>query len=82
METAAQPRPRTPVYATLTQRFAAALRDISRGADVAVRLKKAEDEVERVIERKKRRRGEEGPSTKGQVTRKVSGAQRSDEEVR
>jgi len=48
----ARPRPRTAFYATLTRSFAAALRDISRGADVAARLKKAEEEVQRVIERK------------------------------
>jgi multiple sugar transport system substrate-binding protein len=55
LETFARPRPRTPVYATLTQRFAAALRDISRGADVAARLKKAEDDVQRVIDRRRPR---------------------------
>jgi ABC-type glycerol-3-phosphate transport system substrate-binding protein len=52
LETSARARPRTPFYATLTQRFAAALRDISRGADVEARLRKAEDEVQRVIDRK------------------------------
>jgi ABC-type glycerol-3-phosphate transport system substrate-binding protein len=59
LETAAQPRPRTPFYATLTQRFAAALRDISRGADVAGRLRTAENEVQRVIERKRPRAAQE-----------------------
>ena len=53
LETAARPRPRTEFYATLTRSFAAALRDISRGADVESRLKKAEDEMQRVIERKR-----------------------------
>ncbi len=53
LETAARPRPRTEFYATLTRNFAAALRDISRGADVESRLKKAEDEMQRVIERKR-----------------------------
>lgn len=52
LEHFARPRPRTPFYATLTQRFAAALRDIARGADVAARLRVAEDEIESVIERR------------------------------
>ncbi|AHF90908.1 ABC transporter substrate-binding protein [Opitutaceae bacterium TAV5] len=52
LETTARARPRTPFYATLTQRFAAALRDISRGADVAARLRQAEDEIQRVIDRR------------------------------
>jgi ABC-type glycerol-3-phosphate transport system substrate-binding protein len=64
LETAARPRPRTAFYATLTRSFAAALRDISRGAEVASRLKKAEDEVQRVIDRK---RGERRKA-KGEVT--------------
>ncbi len=53
LETSARPRPRTPFYATLTQQFAAALRDISRGADVESRLRKAEEAVQRVIDRKR-----------------------------
>ncbi len=52
LETTARPRPRTPFYATLTGRFAAALRDIARGADVEARLKQAEDEVQSVIDRR------------------------------
>ena len=52
LETTARARPRTPYYATLTSRFAAALRDIARGADVGARLKQAEDEVGAVIERR------------------------------
>jgi ABC-type glycerol-3-phosphate transport system substrate-binding protein len=52
LESNARPRPRTPYYATLTQRFAAALRDIARGADVDARLQQAEDEVQGVIDRK------------------------------
>jgi ABC-type glycerol-3-phosphate transport system substrate-binding protein len=52
LEERARPRPRTPFYATLTQRFAAALRDIARGSDVAQRLARAEDEVQRVIDRR------------------------------
>lgn len=59
LETSARPRPRTPHYATLTREFAAALRDIARGADVARRLRQAEDEVQRVIDRRARR-GKEG----------------------
>lgn len=53
LETSARPRPRTPFYATLTHQFAAALRDISRGADVESRLRKAEEAVQRVIDRKR-----------------------------
>jgi multiple sugar transport system substrate-binding protein len=52
LDTIAQPRPRTPYYATLTQHFAAALRDISRGADVATRLKSAENAIQKVIDRR------------------------------
>jgi ABC-type glycerol-3-phosphate transport system substrate-binding protein len=52
LERAAHPRPRTPFYATLTQHFAGALRDIARGADVAERLGLAEQQVARVIERR------------------------------
>lgn len=52
LERSARPRPRTPFYATLTQHFAGALRDIARGADVARRLQQAEHEVARVIERR------------------------------
>lgn len=52
LENFARPRPRTPYYATLTQRFAAALRDLSHGADVATRLRTAETEIQRVIDRR------------------------------
>ena len=52
LEAGARARPRTPFYATLTGRFAAALRDIARGADVAARLRQAEEEVQAVIERR------------------------------
>lgn len=52
LEKFARPRPRTPHYATLTQRFAAALRDISHGADVTTRLRTAETEIQRVIDRR------------------------------
>jgi multiple sugar transport system substrate-binding protein len=52
LEVAARPRPRTPFYATLTQHFAGALRDIARGADVASRLRSAEHQIARVIERR------------------------------
>lgn len=74
LETSARPRPRTPFYATLTRNFAAGLRDISRGADVKARLKKSEDEVQRVIERKKGGQGREVPSNTGQVSRDSSAA--------
>lgn len=50
-----RPRPRTPHYATLTQRFAGALRDIARGASVDARLRAAEAEIQRVIDRRDRR---------------------------
>jgi multiple sugar transport system substrate-binding protein len=52
LETAARARPRTPYYATLTGRFAAALRDIARGAEVEARLRQAEAEVQAVVERR------------------------------
>ncbi len=52
LETQARARPRTAVYATLTQRFAGALRDIARGADVRTRLQQAQDEVQAVIDRR------------------------------
>jgi hypothetical protein len=54
LETVARARPRTPFYATLTRQFAAALREISRGADVAERLQAAETEVQAVIDRRQR----------------------------
>ncbi|HEX2100016.1 MAG TPA: sugar ABC transporter substrate-binding protein, partial [Candidatus Synoicihabitans sp.] len=54
LEGLARARPRTPHYATLTQRFASALREIARGADVAARLQQAEDEVQAVIDRRSR----------------------------
>jgi ABC-type glycerol-3-phosphate transport system substrate-binding protein len=52
LEQHAHPRPHTPFYATLTQRFAAALKDIARGSDVTERLARAEAEVQRVIDRR------------------------------
>jgi ABC-type glycerol-3-phosphate transport system substrate-binding protein len=52
LEQHARPRPHTPYYATLTQRFAAALKDIAHGSDVAERLARAEAEVQRVIDRR------------------------------
>lgn len=55
LEGSARPRPRTPHYATLTQQFAAALRDIARGADVRARLESAELQIQRVIDRRRRR---------------------------
>lgn len=51
LETFARPRPHTPFYATLTQKLAAAMRDIAHGADVAARLQRAEDEVQGFIDR-------------------------------
>lgn len=55
LERTARPRPRTPYYATLTQHFAGALRDIARGADVGARLLFAENEIERVLARRRAR---------------------------
>lgn len=52
LENFARSRPRTPFYAVLTQRFASALRDIARGADVADRLAAAERGVQEVIDRR------------------------------
>ena len=52
LEHFARARPRTPYYATLTQRFAAALRDIARGAPVESRLHQAEQEIQSVIDRR------------------------------
>jgi hypothetical protein len=52
LEHYARPRPRTPHYAVITQRFAAALRDIARGADVPARLAAAAAGVQRVIDRR------------------------------
>jgi multiple sugar transport system substrate-binding protein len=52
LELYAQPRPRTPYYAILTQRFAAAVRDSAQGAEVGARLRTAENEVQAVIDRK------------------------------
>jgi ABC-type glycerol-3-phosphate transport system substrate-binding protein len=52
LERSARPRPRTPFYATLTREFAAALRDIARGARPEPRLRRAEDAVQAVIDRR------------------------------
>lgn len=52
LERFARPRPRTPFYATVTQQFAAALRDIAHGAAVAPRLHVAAAEIQAVIDRR------------------------------
>jgi ABC-type glycerol-3-phosphate transport system substrate-binding protein len=52
LEQHGHPRPLTPFYATLTRHFAAALRDIARGADVEPRLRQAENEIQKVIDRR------------------------------
>ncbi|MEY4544063.1 MAG: hypothetical protein RL685_258 [Pseudomonadota bacterium] len=52
LEQQARPRPVTRFYPTLTQRWAAALRDIAHGSDVQRRLQRAEEEVATVIERR------------------------------
>jgi fructooligosaccharide transport system substrate-binding protein len=51
LETKGRPRPRTPYYTSLTQHFAAALRDIAHGADVKKRLDKAAVEIQNYIDR-------------------------------
>jgi multiple sugar transport system substrate-binding protein len=51
-ETAGRARPRTPYYPTLTQRFAAALRDVARGEDPQRSLDRAAAQVQRLIDRK------------------------------
>ncbi len=61
LENTARARPRTPFYATLTSRFAAALRDIARGAEVEASLRRAEDEIQAVIDRRERREKEARP---------------------
>jgi ABC-type glycerol-3-phosphate transport system substrate-binding protein len=61
LETRARPRPRTPYYAALTQGFAAALRDIARGAEVESRLRLAENEIQAVIDRRSAGREEARP---------------------
>lgn len=65
LERNARPRPRTPHYAALTREFAAALRDIARGAGVARRLRQAEDEIHRVIERRQRMGSGNAPVAEG-----------------
>lgn len=52
LEAGAHPRPRTPVYLTLTSAFARALRDIALGADVAARLTQAAEVVQRALDRR------------------------------
>jgi ABC-type glycerol-3-phosphate transport system substrate-binding protein len=52
LETVAHPRPRTPFYATLTQEFAAVVRDVAHGADPQASLEHAANEVDRVIARR------------------------------
>ncbi|MGH7996423.1 MAG: ABC transporter substrate-binding protein [Opitutaceae bacterium] len=52
LEFSGHPRPQTPFYATLTEQFAAALRDIAHGADVGTRLRAAAAVVQGVIDRR------------------------------
>jgi ABC-type glycerol-3-phosphate transport system substrate-binding protein len=49
---AAHPRPRTPVYLSLTSEFARALRDIAGGAEVQPRLTRSAEAVQRVLDRR------------------------------
>jgi multiple sugar transport system substrate-binding protein len=51
LETVARPRPKTPYYDTLTDQFAAAVRDIAHGAEAGARLTTAAENVQRVIDR-------------------------------
>lgn len=51
LEEYGRPRPQTPFYPVLTRQFAAAVRDIAHGADVADRLDRAAEAVQRIIER-------------------------------
>ncbi len=54
LESAARPRPRTPLYPTLTREFARAVRDIAGGASVAESLSNAADAVQSVADRRRR----------------------------
>ncbi len=51
LEAHGRPRPQTPFYPNLTQHFAAAVRDIARGADPQTRLDRAAEAVQRIIDR-------------------------------
>ncbi len=51
LELAGRPRPHTPHLDVIAEGFAAALRDIARGAEVGPRLRSAEDEIAAAIER-------------------------------
>lgn len=51
---AAHPRPRTPVYLTLTGAFAGALRDIALGAPVEPMLDRAAATIQRALDRRSR----------------------------
>lgn len=51
LEQAARARPRTPVYLTLSREFAAALRDVARGADPRERLTDAARQVQQALDR-------------------------------
>jgi multiple sugar transport system substrate-binding protein len=53
LDVAAHPRPRTPVYLSLTDAFAKALRDIALGADVEEALRTAAERVQRAADRRK-----------------------------
>jgi ABC-type glycerol-3-phosphate transport system substrate-binding protein len=52
LDVAAHPRPRTPVYLSLTDAFAKALRDIALGADVEEALTAAAEAVQRAADRR------------------------------
>lgn len=52
LETSGRPRPRTIHYAALSQHFAAALRDIARGADVQTTLDRAAEAIQTIIDRR------------------------------
>lgn len=52
-ENAARARPRTPIYPNLTRRFAAALRDIASGEQVAPTLNQAAADLQRLLDRQR-----------------------------
>jgi len=51
LESAGRPRPHTPHFQVIAQGFADALRDIAAGADVAPRLRSAEQNIDQAIAR-------------------------------
>jgi multiple sugar transport system substrate-binding protein len=77
LETEAHPRPRTPYYAALTKAFAAALRDMAQGADVAKRLRMAEHEIQAVIDRRQGSQIRKSATTPGRSFAQTAAGSRS-----